>query len=57
MFDRKHVSQDAMAERRKAALAAELAREERAAAERESLASWNSWGERSTLTMGSYGRW
>ncbi|WBV44529.1 hypothetical protein [Pseudoroseomonas cervicalis] len=57
MFDRKHAPQDVMAERRNAALAAELAREERAAAERESLSSWNSWGERSTLTMGSYGRW
>ncbi|WP_159999902.1 hypothetical protein [Roseomonas sp. 18066] len=58
MFFRKQIAKDLVSERRVAALAADRARDDAAHADRvESQAAWNSYGERSTLSMGSYGRW
>ncbi|WP_165694144.1 hypothetical protein [Teichococcus deserti] len=58
MFFRKQPAKDLVSERRVAALAADRARDDAVLSDRaETQAAWNSYGERSTLSMGSYGRW
>lgn len=58
MFFRKQAAKDQVSERRVAALPADRARDDAATVDRnESMTAWNTWGERSTLTLGSYGRW
>jgi hypothetical protein len=58
MFDSKQTAKDLVSERRVATLPADRARDDAAHVERvESQAAWNSWGDRSPLSLGSYGRW
>lgn len=57
-MDRKQTQIEITAERRPAATAAETDRYDTFREESgNGYNSWNSWGERNPLTLGSYGRW
>ncbi|MDJ0388212.1 hypothetical protein QMO56_08805 [Roseomonas sp. E05] len=58
MMDRKPTQSETTAERRPSPAAPEGDRYDTFRSEAGSgYASWNSWGERNPLTLGSFGRW